>query len=125
LETRVTLYSVFERATAPPEAPVVVPDRFSWSAAVLPPVYLVLRGLWLELIGFVLVVLLVAAIGVWLGMSAAVYIYLLLALLFGWEASALWRGALRRKGWRHSSEVIAAAPDLAQVEWLRRRTSAP
>ena len=38
-----TLYSVFDRRLD--EAPATVPDRFSWFAALLPPIWALAHGL--------------------------------------------------------------------------------
>ncbi|RYE88174.1 MAG: DUF2628 domain-containing protein, partial [Hyphomicrobiales bacterium] len=105
-------------------APAVVPDKFSWAAAILPPVYALNHGLWL---GLVLYVVAVAAIGVsslWIGDDAAFWLYGLLAVLIGFEAAGFRRAKLRRKGWAYRSDVIAAAPDLAQRDWLLARSAA-
>lgn len=120
-----TLYSIFERDNGTPEAPVAVAEKFSWLAALLPPVFGLVHGLWLELIAFVVTVAAIAVLSLWLGLAAAFLLYVLLALLIGFEAPALRRGALRRRGWIYRTELCAAAADLAQVEWLRVRGVLP
>lgn len=120
----VTLYSIFERDNATPEAPVAVAEKFSWLAALLPLVFGLVYGLWIELIAFVVAVAIIAMLSLWLGPAAGLLLYLLLALLIGFEAPALRRGALRRRGWSYRTELFAAAADLAQVEWLRVRGAA-
>lgn len=120
-----TLYSVFERPEPTPEAPAVVPDKFSWFAALLPPVFGLVHGLWLELIGFVIALGAIVLLGFWLGGDAAFWLYVLLAVFIGFEAASLRRGALRRKGWNYRTELIASRDDLAQVAWLQRRDVAP
>ncbi|HQZ12912.1 MAG TPA: DUF2628 domain-containing protein [Devosia sp.] len=114
-----TLYSVFDRRQN--EAPEVVPDRFSWFAALLPPVYAALHRLWLALIGWVLLMIGVGLIGTFFGAELGFWVYVLLAILIGFEAPALRRLGLRRRGYLYRSELIAAAPDLAQVIWMKRR----
>jgi hypothetical protein len=115
-----TLYSVYDRRLN--EAPEVVPDRFSWFAALLPPVFAVVHRLWLPLLAWVVLVLLIALMGRFLGADAAGWTYLLLAVLIGFEAPSLRRRGLRRRGYLYRSELIAAAPDLAQVDWMKRRS---
>jgi hypothetical protein len=117
-----TLYSVFDRRLD--EAPAVVPDRFSWFAALLPPVYAIAHGLWLGLVGYLLGVVVISVAGLWLGPDAGFWLYVLFAVLIGWEAPGLRRRALRRSGYVYRTERIAAAADLAQVDWIRRRGSA-
>lgn len=115
-----TLYSIFERDAAP-EAPVAVAEKFSWLAALLPPLFGLVYGLWLELLAFLAAVAMIAMLSLWLGPAAGLLLYVLLVLLIGFEAPALRRGALRRRGFIHRTELFAAAADLAQVEWLKRR----
>jgi hypothetical protein len=117
-----TLYSVFDRRQN--EAPAVVPDRFSWVAALLPPLYLAVHGLWLGLVGWVAGLALIVLASVWLGADAGFWLYTLYAVLIGFEASGLRRRALRRRGYIYRSELIAGAADLAQVEWMKRRSGA-
>ncbi len=113
-----TLYSVYER---PNDAPTAVADRFSWSAALLPPVHALVHGLWLLLTLWVVGTVAIIASSVLVGGEAAFWLYVLMAILVGFEAAALRRGALRRDGWHHVAEIVAPAPDVAEVEWIKRR----
>ncbi|HEY0918656.1 DUF2628 domain-containing protein [Devosia sp.] len=115
-----TLYAIFERGTPVREAPVSVPERFSWLAVLLPPVFAVLHGLWLELVIFAVAAAALALASPWLGGAAAFWLYVLLAVLIGFEAPSLRRAALRRRGWTCRTEIIAAAGDLAEAAWLQR-----
>jgi hypothetical protein len=117
-----TLYSVFDRRLD--EAPAVVPDRFSWFAALLPPVYGLAHRMWLETITWVVLIAAIVLAGLWLGGEAGFWLYVLSAILIGFEAPSLRRRALRRRGYVYSTERIAAADDLAQVDWIRRRGTA-
>lgn len=122
-----TLYSVFERSTPRPgadPAPPVVPDKFSWLAMLLPPVFLLLHGLWLALLGYVLALVALYFAASWVGTETTVWFYLLLAIYLGFEAHNLRRAALRRRGFRHRGEIVASAGDLAQLTWLQRRSAA-
>lgn len=114
-----TLYSVFERADE--IAPVVVPEKFSWAAAILPPVYALYHGLWLGLFLYILAVAAIVVASLWIGGEAGFWLYVLLAVLGGFEAAGFRRGKLKRKGWTYRSDVVAAAPDLAQRDWLASR----
>lgn len=114
-----TLYSVFER---PNEiAPAVVPEKFSWAAAILPPVYALWHGLWLGLFLYVVALAAIVVASLWVGGEAALWLYLLLAALAGFEAAGFRRGKLTARGWTYRSDVIAAAPDLAQRDWIAAR----
>lgn len=114
-----TIYAVFDRE--PQTAPAVVADRFSWFAALLPPVFALAHGLWLELVVFILAVMLLGAAANLIGDSAVFWIYVVFAAWIGFEAAALRRAGLRRRGWRYRTEVVAAAPDLAELEGIKSR----
>jgi hypothetical protein len=114
-----TLYSVFDRRRD--EAPALVADRFSWFAALLPPAFAVVHGLWLELVAFVVAIALIVLASTWLGGEAGFWIYVLLALWLGYEAGAIRRRALRRQGFVYRSERFARDADSIAVDWVRRR----
>lgn len=114
-----TLYSVFERSNE--IAPAVVPEKFSWLAALLPPVYALVHGLWLGLVLYVVAVVALGVAGLWIGAEAGFWLYVLLALLIGFEAPAFRRRKLVARGWTWRADVIAGAEDLAQRDWLRRQ----
>jgi hypothetical protein len=111
-----TLYSVFDRTN---DAPVAVPEKFSWFAAILPPFYMLRHGLWLVLLGYVILIIVLLVASVFIGDSATFWLYVLTAVLFGLEAGALRRAKLRRQGFAHAAEIIASEADLAEVEWLK------
>ena len=113
-----TLYSVYARQD---RAPSAVADRFSWFAALLPPVYALVHGLWLLLGGWVVAVLAIVALGYYGGGAAAFWTYVLLALLLGFEAATLRRRRLGHHGWHYAGDYVAAGEDLAIVEALRRK----
>src|SRR5690606_18639588 len=106
------------------EAPAVVADRFSWFAALLPPVYGLVHRLWLPTAGWLILAIAIGASGLVIGEEAALWLYILFAVLIGFEAPALRRRALRRQGYVYRTELVAPADDLAQVEWVRRRGTA-
>lgn len=113
-----TLYAVFERPSDP--EPAVVPETFSWFAALLPPVYALVHGLWLGLLGYVVLVVALGSAALYLG-EATFWLYVLAAALIGFEAPALRGAKLVARGYSYRSDVIAAAEDLAQTEWLKRK----
>jgi hypothetical protein len=114
-----TLYAVFDRDAK--QAPAVVPDRFAWLAAILPPVYAILHGLWLELVVFIIVAVLLNTASNAIGDEAAFWIYVAFAVWIGFEAPAMRAAALRRRGWRYRTDVVAPTEDMAQVEGIRAR----
>jgi hypothetical protein len=114
-----TIYAVLEHPVKP--APVAVRERFSWFAALLPPIWAIVHGLWLELIVYVALLCVLAFAGPVIGGDAVFWIYVACAVWIGFEAAGLRRGALRRRGWREHGEVIASSEDIAMLEALRGR----
>lgn len=114
-----TTYSIFERR--PDEAPAAVPEKFSWFAALLPPVFAVAHGLWIEFVAWGVALAGLVALATVIGGDAALWLYVLLALFIGFEAPAFRRWSLSRSGWRHAAEIVAPAADVAEVEWIKRR----
>jgi len=113
----VAIHSVYAHASGDI---VAVPDRFSFLAALLPPVYAVLHGLWLMLGLWVLGVALVAGAGFVLGEDAGFWLYVLGAVLAGFEAPTLRRLKLRRRGFSYRGELLARNEDEAVVGVLSR-----
>ena len=114
-----TLYSVYER---PNDAPTAVADRFSWFAALLPPVHALVHGLWLLLGAWVVGTVTVAASSVWIGGEAAFWLYVLFATLIGFEASSFRRVKTARRGGLYRTEIVSAGEDLALVDYLKQQT---
>ena len=115
-----TLYSVYAHQR---EAPLVVADRFSWFAALLPPLYALVHGLWLGLLGYGVALAVLVGLSLWIGTDAGFGLYILFAALIGFEAPTLRRLKLSARGWHYRSEIIAGAEDLAQVEYLKRQAA--
>ena len=111
------LYSVYARTDAMPS---VVPDRFSWFAALVPPVFMLAHGLWLALLGFVIAVAALVLAAAWLGTEASVWLYVLGAVWIGFEAPALRRQKLARSGFAYGGDIVATDPDVALSEWVKQ-----
>ena len=118
LENNVTLYAILDPRSGRTAPPAAIPERFSWLAALLPPLFLLRHGLWLELLGFVLAAGALVLGARLIGGDAALALYLLGALWLGLAAPDLRRWALRRRGWDERGPRIAASADLAQLEAL-------
>ncbi|HVW92455.1 MAG TPA: DUF2628 domain-containing protein [Devosia sp.] len=112
-----TIYAVLEHDVKP--APVAVAERFSWFAAVLPPLWAIAHGLWLELVLYVALLCVLSFFGLLIGSAAAFWIYVACAVWIGFEAAGVRRAALRRRGWRERGEVVAPSEDVAMLAGLR------
>jgi hypothetical protein len=86
---------------------VFIKDSFTWTAAILPAVWLLFKRLWLELLAFVAI----AAAVSW-GVEAAggpaalgALPLLIVQIVLGYEAPAIQGAALERRGWRFAGTV--------------------
>ena len=109
-----TVYMVFEppRAGGDPleraERMRFVRDRFTWSAFLFAPLWMLRHRLWLAFIGYVVAVIVVPP-ALWLagGRSGTVLLALfMIHLLVGVEAATLRRRGLAWRGWRDLGIVI-------------------
>jgi len=126
-----SVYTVHEplvRAAVPlPDAEriVFVRDGFSFWAFLLAPLWMLRHGMWLVLIGYLVVSAAVEApLVAFDGSRTAVAVVgLLISLLVGLEASTLRRFTLRRRGWNNVG--IVSGDDVEDAErrffdaWLR------
>ena len=114
-----TLYAIFDPEPGRPDLPAVLPEKFSWLAAILPPVFLLKHGLWLELVAWMLKVAALIVLARFIGDGAAFLLYVLAAIWLGLAAPGLRRHALQWRGWTHRGARIAPSADLAQLEALQ------
>lgn len=114
-----TLYAIFDPRPGKPALPAAIPERFSWLAALLPPVFLLRYGLWLELVVFCVKLVALILFAPFIGDGAAFLLYGLLALWLGFAAPGLRRHGLAWRGWRHRGDRVAASADLAQLEAMQ------
>jgi hypothetical protein len=89
------------------EALVFIRDGFSWGAALVPSIWLILRGEWLALAAYTAAVAVLAGVLAALGAQADWVALSVLAfnVLFGFEASELRGWLLARSGWRQIATV--------------------
>lgn len=110
---------------------VFIKDRFHWLAAIFPAIWLLVKGMWWELVAYL--VLIGALVGVLdiLGATPATVgiIVVIVQIVFGFEAGALYRASLARRGWRMVGTVVgrnAAECDRRFFDaWLPQLPSAP
>ena len=114
-----TLYAIFDPKLGRPDLPAAIPEKFSWLAAVLPPVFLAMHGLWLELVAWVLKVVALVVLSAFIGGGAAFLLYVLASIWFGFAASGFRRHALHWRGWTHRGERVALSADMAQLEAIQ------
>ncbi len=114
-----TLFAIFEPKAGADEIPAAIAERFSWLAFLLPPVFAIAHGLWLELAGFIALIIALSFADSYVG-QASNWLYVLLALWIGFAAPSLMRAKLSRAGWRHRADRFAPAADSAILSVLER-----
>jgi hypothetical protein len=116
-----TLFAIFDPRPGQEALPVTVPERFSWFAALLPPVYFVAHGLWPMLALFVIKLAGIVALSVFAGGAVAFWLYVLVAAWFGASAPSFRRQALGWAGWTHRGDRVAPDAQAAQLWALETR----
>lgn len=120
-----SLYQVLQRPEGvvdplPNSGAVFIKDRFSWLAGLLPPVWAIVHGLWLELVIWIAAMIALGAASMIIGDEAVFWLNVLVAILIGLEATNIRTAALRRKGYQPLGDIIAGAEDLAEMEFIKR-----
>lgn len=114
-----TLYAIYDPQPGRPDLPAAIPENFSWLAALLPPVFLLRHGLWLECLAWAIKLVVLVLLSRVIGGDAAFALYLLVALWLGLAASGLRRHGLHWRGWRFRNNRLASSDDLALLESLK------
>jgi len=97
-----------------------VPDRFSYLAFVFAIVWLLYHRMWLVLLGYLGLTLVIELLALAVNPDAVGIVALLVALLFGFEAQALRRWSLERKGWRVVGIIDAQNKAEAELRFLHK-----
>ncbi|GAA0784683.1 DUF2628 domain-containing protein [Roseibium denhamense] len=95
-----------------------VPDRFSPLAFVFSIVWMLVHRLWLVLLGYLAITLVIEIVALSINEAAMAVAALAISLLFGFEAQALRRWSLGRKGWRTLGVVDAVNRDEAEIRFF-------
>lgn len=86
-------------ATRDAEKVAFVKEGFCWPAFFIALPWLIYRGLWLVLIGYLVIAILLAGLADFIGGPAPIVASFAFAILFALEANALRRWTLERRGW--------------------------
>lgn len=97
-----------------------VPDRFSVLAFVFSFIWMLVHRMWLVLLAYLALTLVMEIVALSLGSEATGILALTISLLFGFEAQALRRWSLERKGWRVVGIVDGANPAEAELRFLNK-----
>ena len=103
---------------------VFLRDGFSLLALLYPAFWLLLKRMWVVLICYLLITFSVVLAGSVVSDQTAILMAVMVSFIFGFEARALHRWALERRGWRLTAVVQARTVDEAErrffAEWLDR-----
>jgi hypothetical protein len=104
---------------------IFLQEKFSLSAFLFGPLWMIWQGLWLELLAYLAGLAVVGwalyALGV--GWPAIILIFGIIQLLLGLEATSLVHGMRIRYGWRDGGVVIADDLDLAERRFFDDRVT--
>lgn len=121
LETTVTLFALYRFVDDPTVLPMAVSERFSWGAALLPPIHALLNRHWDQLGLFVLGFGAILVSARFIGPDAAFWLYILLAIACGFAAPGAARRALKRRGFDPFGHRFAPDADLARLALVEKR----
>lgn len=103
---------------------VFIEEKFSWGAFVLMPVWALAHGLWRELVLWMIATALLVLLAFVIGFDAAFWLYVLGAVLTGFEAGNIRAASLRRDGYSPMGDIVAMAPEMAEMEYIKRGRTA-
>ena len=109
---------------------VFVKDGYAWLAALVPPLWLLWKRMWLEFAIYAgstgLLVWLLTSAG---ATNVSNALLLIIQIVFGFEAGALYSASLERRGWRLVGTVSGRNAEDAERRfleaWLPTRTEIP
>lgn len=110
-----TLYAILTPRPGTDALPEAVAEKFSWFAALLPPVHALVHRLWDQLAFYLVGLAIIAFAERWTGADAAIWLYVLLAIACGFAAPGARRRALRRRGYGAEGHRFAPDADLARL----------
>jgi len=97
-----------------------VPDRFSVLAFLFSLIWLLAHRMWVVLLGYLAVTLVLELLALAVSEEAMAVVALVIAILFAFEAQALRRWSLERKGWRVVGIVDADSKASAELRFLHK-----
>ncbi|MBO6509055.1 MAG: DUF2628 domain-containing protein [Roseibium sp.] len=97
-----------------------IPDKFSVLALLFSVIWLLVHRMWLVLLGYLFVTLMVELLALSISAEAMGVVALVVSLIFAFEAQALRRWSLERKGWRVVGIVDGLSRDEAEFRFLHK-----
>jgi hypothetical protein len=115
LEKTVNLYAILTPKPGTLALPEAVAEKFSWFAALLPPVHALVHRLWDQLALYLVGLAAIVFAERWTGADAAIWLYILLAIACGFAAPGARRRSLLRRGFGAEGYRFATDADLARL----------
>jgi hypothetical protein len=103
---------------------IFVKDGFSWSAFLIPVVWMLYRRMWVVLCFYALYLVAIELAGRFLGAPTATALGVLGALFLGFEGNSLLRWTLSRRRFTEQGLVEAASRDEAEIRFFHRFAAA-
>ncbi|TYC54049.1 DUF2628 domain-containing protein [Rhodobacterales bacterium] len=97
-----------------------VPDGFSFLAFIFSPIWLLVQRMWLVFLGYLAVTLLIELLALGIDDRITGIATFFVSLAFGFEAQALRRWSLERKGWRVAGIVDGDSLAEAELRFLHK-----
>ena len=110
-----TLYAIHMPKPGSPALPQAVPEKFSWFAALLPPVHALAHRLWDQLALYLVGVAAIVIAERWTGFDASIWLYILLVVACGFAAPGAKGRALKRRGLLPTGHRFADSADTARL----------
>ena len=110
---------------------VFIKDRFHWLAALFPAIWLLVKRMWWEFAAYLILMSVLIGVLNILGATqeAVSFLVIVVQIVFGFEAGALYRASLTRRGW--SAVGTVAGRNAAECErrffeaWLPQVPTGP
>ncbi|WP_160170914.1 DUF2628 domain-containing protein [Lutibaculum baratangense] len=106
---------------------ILVKEGFNWPALFFPLIWLLFRRMWLVTLAWLAVTVLIGVLGSWLGEAhegSVTIVTILVSIWFAFEANALRRWSLGRKGWEIVDIVSGEDRWQAELSHFRRAETA-
>lgn len=99
---------------------IYVPERFSWTAMLLTPFWILYHKLWGVFIGYLICSFLIneLIISEIINTSSGFVLYYGLSALFGFSAFDFYRDSLKSKGFKLVDIIIASSEDEAELKYI-------
>ncbi len=100
---------------------LMIKEKFSCFACLLPPIWAMAHNLWVELALFVAAMIGLSFLSPLIGDEASFWLYVIGAIWIGFEASAILAKAKMRKGFTSQGDIIAQNDEESQIAWVKYR----